>query len=150
MSLALADTQTSLPQLLQTEGYALQELAELSVIDTQARGARYGLLGSGTISLRSVMLRDYLRDLLERWRSEAGYSSSLVEKRAHPMYQRIVDMGEEAIPLLLEEIQSRPSFVFMALHDITGEDPIVPEHRGRTAAMVEDWLRWGTEHGLRR
>jgi hypothetical protein len=149
MSLALADTQTPLPQLLQTEVYAVQELAEVRVIDTQAQLWRYALLGE-TVSLRSVMLREYLRDWLERWRSEAGFSSLLMDKRTHPIYQRIVEMGEEAIPLLLEEIQSRPSFVFMALHDITGDDPIAPEHRGRLEAMIEDWLRWGTERGFTR
>ena len=147
MSLALADTQTPLPQLLQTEVYAVQELTEARGIDTRAQRARYALLAE-TVSLRSVMLREYLRDWLEKWRREMGFSSLLMEKRTHPIYQRIVEMGEEAIPLLLEEIQSRPSFIFMALHDITGDDPIPPEHRGRLGPMIEDWLRWGAERGF--
>jgi hypothetical protein len=119
-------------------------------VDAAAQRAFYALLAPDIVSLREVVLQQYFQDALKKWRDEVGISSLVSEKRASPAYQRIVDMGEEAVPLLLEEIASRPSLIFMALHDITGEDPIVPDHQGRVSAMTEDWLKWGTEHGFRR
>ena len=149
MTLALADVQTSLRQLLRTEAYTVQELPELSGIEGQVSRAYYELLGREAISPRQVMVREQFRAALEKWRSETELSSMLSEKRAHPAYQEIVNLGEEAIPLILEEIESRSSFIFMALHDITGGDPIPPEDRGRVPRMIEAWSRWGNEHGFR-
>ena len=149
MTLALADVQTPLRQLLRTEAYTVQELPELSGIEVQVSRAHYELLGREAISPRQVMVRDQFRAALEKWRSETELSSMLSEKRAHPAYQEIVNLGEEAIPLILEEIESRASFIFMALHDITGRNPIPQEDRGRVARMIEAWSRWGSEHGFR-
>lgn len=149
MSLALADAQTSLAQLLQGETYVVHEMAEACVVQAAAQRATFAMLGYDTLTLRSVMLREYFGAALAKWHSETEFSSLLAEKRAHPAYRQIVDLGEEAIPLILKEIESSPSFVFMALHDITGDDPIAVEHRGRVPLMIEDWLRWGSEHGFR-
>ena len=95
------------------------------------------------------MLRQHLTRLHSRWHTETRYSSSLEGKKAHSAYRAIVAMGDEAIPLILESLASRPDFLVMALHDITREDPVAPEHHGRVSDIVQDWLRWGTEHGYR-
>jgi hypothetical protein len=150
MTLALADVQTPLPQLLQTEVYTVQELPQLRLIDAAAQRALHALVAPDVVSLRAIVLRQYFMDALQEWRNEVGFSSLLEEKRTTATFRRIVDMGEEAIPFLLEEIASRPSLMFMALHEITGDDPIAPDHRGRVTAMVEVWLRWGREHGISR
>ncbi len=73
--------------------------------------------------------------------------SSLEEKFAHPAYQRIVEMGVDAIPLLLHEMEHRPGHWFWALKHITGENPMRPEHAGNLKCMTEDWLAWGKERG---
>lgn len=148
MSLTLADVQTPLAQLLHGEPYLIQEMAEVRVIHTQAR-AQLAMLAHETSSLRSVMLGEYFRMTLARWHDETESSSLLAEKRAHPAYRQIVGLAEEAIPLILKEIEVRPSFIFMALHDITGENPIANEHQGLLRSMIEDWLKWGTERGFR-
>jgi len=148
VTLALADVQTPLPQLLQTEVYTVQELPQLRLIDAAAQRALYALVAPDTVSLRAMVLRQYFVDALQEWRNEVGFSSLLAEKRTTVTFRRIVDMGDEAIPFLLEEIASRPSLILMALHEITGDDPIAPDHRGRVAAMVEDWLKWGTDRGF--
>jgi hypothetical protein len=149
VSLALADTQTPLPQLLHGESYLIQEMADLRGIHAHVQRAQMAMLARDVPSLRSMMLGEYFRAALARWHGETELSSLLAAKRDHPAYRQILDLGEEAIPLILREIQVRPSFIFMALHDITGEDPIASEHRGRLPLMIEDWLKWGSKHGFR-
>ena len=64
----------------------------------------------------------------------------------HPSYQKIIGMGKEAIPLLLEELEHRPTFWFPALYLITDENPVKKENAGVVQKMVEDWKRWGKEN----
>ena len=57
-------------------------------------------------------------------------------------------MGEVAVPLILERMQSQGRHWFQALRDITGADPVKPEDRGNVASMQASWLDWGTRNGL--
>ena len=67
-----------------------------------------------------------------------------------PAYQKIIAMGEAAIPLLLAELEREPDHWFIALHAITGVDPVPKESCGRLKDMTTAWLRWGKEHGFKR
>jgi hypothetical protein len=149
MTYALGGQSKPLSHLLRGSAYALHELYGVSTIDAQARRAHYELLGSHAVSLRQVMLRQRLAALRRQWNSETRYSSSLAKKKEHPAYRSIVALGDEAIPLILEFLEKDPDFLVMALHDITQENPVAPEHHGRVPALIEDWLRWGAEHGYR-
>lgn len=73
--------------------------------------------------------------------------SALSQKVIHPAYQRIIGMGEQVVPLLLQELERQPNHWFWALKAITGASPIKPEHRGRISQMAQDWLEWGRDHG---
>ena len=64
----------------------------------------------------------------------------------HPAYQQIIGMGEEALPLILEELSRRPGHWFWALKAITGEDPVPAEHAGEVPEMTRAWLEWGRQH----
>lgn len=88
--------------------------------------------------------------LKAQWERETAMLSSVNEKAMHPAYQQIVGMGQTAIPLILSEMKRKPGHWFWALKAITGEDPILPEQRGRIKEMTEAWLRWGREHGYLR
>jgi len=49
---------------------------------------------------------------------------------------------------MLRELQSDdPEHWFIALQEITGENPIPPEHFGRIHQMAMDWIDWGRGHG---
>lgn len=149
MTYAFANFPASLVGLLQRSIYAVRELPGVVAVDAAARHAHYSLVGSPAMSVRRGMLRQHLAGLHQQWSAATRYSSSLADRQAHPAYSSILEMGDEAIPLILESIASQPSFLVMALHDITGEDPVLPEHHGRMADIVHDWLRWGTERGYR-
>jgi hypothetical protein len=56
-------------------------------------------------------------------------------------------MGPSAVPLILGELERRPSHWFEALRAITGADPVKPEDCGRLHQMTQAWLDWGKEQG---
>lgn len=86
-------------------------------------------------------------DLKEEWEAETGHLSSITEIAMNTAYQRIIGMGHAAIPYILSEVRIRPGHWFWALKAITGEDPVLPEQRGRIKQMAEAWLEWGRQQG---
>ena len=92
-------------------------------------------------------LERQFRQLSHQWENETGMLSDLSQKVIHPAYQRIIGMGQDAVPFLLNELSKRPNHWFWALRSITGANPVKPEHRGRIKLMAKDWLCWGRDHG---
>ncbi len=85
--------------------------------------------------------------LAEEWRAAVRYVSSMSQMVTHPAYQRIIGMGTQAIPFLLERLSREPNHWFWALKSIAGEDPVSEEERGNLEAMSRAWLSWGRQHG---
>ena len=84
--------------------------------------------------------------LVEAWRTERGATSSITKMATCPSYQRIIAMGEKAVPLMLREMEmegDEPDQWFWALAAITGADPVPDEARGDMVAMAKAWLDWG-------
>ena len=92
-------------------------------------------------------LEDTFNELSEKWRCETHFLSATDDIVLHPAYQSIIGMGREVIPLLLRELQRKPSHWFWALRSITREDPVRPEDAGNIRKMTEAWLNWGRERG---
>lgn len=86
-------------------------------------------------------------ELKTKWKNDTIMSSSIYEISMHPAYQRIIGMGKEAIPLILEELSKNAGHWFWALKSITDEDPVLPEQRGNIKKMTNAWLKWGKERG---
>jgi hypothetical protein len=87
------------------------------------------------------------RRLADQWQRETAIHSNLTVRYAHPAYQRIVALGPAAIPLLLRELATNRTWLIGALWELTGEDPVPAEHRGRLGEMTADWLAWGCRNG---
>jgi hypothetical protein len=85
--------------------------------------------------------------LVREWKSFESPSSSVAKLAMHPAYQRIIGMGESAVPLLLAELEREPDHWFWALHSITGADPVPEQSRGNLNQMAEAWLEWGRQQG---
>jgi hypothetical protein len=96
---------------------------------------------------RTLTLRDKFNALAEEWKRDTRTSSSVTEMAMHPAYQRIIGMGERALPLILGELRAEPDHWFWALKAITGEDPVPASARGRIGAMRQAWLEWGNRKG---
>ena len=92
-------------------------------------------------------LRGTFYDLMETWRYETKYLSSVQQIADNVSYQQIVGLGEKVLPLIFEEMHRRPGHWFLALQRITRENPIQPQHRGNMEKMTDDWLNWGRKNG---
>jgi len=88
-------------------------------------------------------------NLVQQWRNETIGISSTTDLVMHPAYQQIMRMGSVVIPLLLREVERKSGRWFHALCEITGEDPVPLEKRGKTKEMTQLWLDWGKAKGYK-
>ena len=98
-----------------------------------------------------VSEEDFLKfhNLAEKWKEETLMTSSMNEIESNQSYLEIIDMGKEALPFIFQDLKSEPTLWFSALEKITGHNPIERSHRGIIKLMIEDWLKWGEEHGYK-
>jgi hypothetical protein len=85
--------------------------------------------------------------LAVRWKSETGFLSSTAKMAEHPAYQEIISMGDEVVPFILRELETKPDHWFKALRAITGAQPVPAADSGNVPAMAKAWLSWGRKHG---
>ncbi len=84
------------------------------------------------------------QELAAQWKQEVGHLSVSSQIAAHPAYQSIIEMGERALPLILEDLQAEPDHWFEALVAISDETPYIPErHKGNLIAVSKAWVEWG-------
>jgi dephospho-CoA kinase len=98
---------------------------------------------------RSDDVGDQFHRLANEWRTAVGPLSSASKIIQHPAYKGIIALGRDAVPLILRELEQKPDHWFAALRAITGEDPVIPEDRGRMDRMAAAWVRWGRDNGFR-
>ena len=91
--------------------------------------------------------RERFQRLADQWEYETVLLSTSDQATEHSAYQSIVSMGEPAVPLILERMQSQGGHWFHALHDITHADPVKPADRGNVEAMQASWQEWGERNG---
>ena len=82
-------------------------------------------------------------ELASEWQRETAHLSSPTAIAEHHAYQKIIDMGEDAIPWILRDLEATHSQWFWALRCIAGESPVRPEDRGDIKAMTAAWIDWG-------
>ena len=89
------------------------------------------------------------KKLARIWKSETELHSKVSKRILHPAYQKIIGMGETALPLILKDLaENGPDDWFWALKAITDENPITQEIAGDMSAMTEAWLQWGRNAGF--
>jgi hypothetical protein len=84
--------------------------------------------------------------LADQWEGETALESVVTRKAMHPAYQRIIGMGDVAVPLILQRLQREPRQWFWALSAITGEDPAAGQDSAADAAAAR--IEWGKAHDL--
>ncbi|MFZ9740164.1 MAG: hypothetical protein ACO3EZ_19460 [Prochlorotrichaceae cyanobacterium] len=92
-------------------------------------------------------LEQLFNALVQQWRKDNRFTSSVDQMVMHPAYQQIIGLGEAAIPLLLKELENKSGHWFWALKSISREDPVPPESRGRIPEMTQAWIHWGQVKG---
>ena len=85
--------------------------------------------------------RERFRELADQWENETVLLSSTDQVIGHPAHREIVSMGESAVSLILERMQSQGGHWFHALQEITDANPVKPDDRGNVEAMQAAWLK---------
>lgn len=88
-------------------------------------------------------------DLATKWRNTRNSVGSVLEMCSNFAYQQIIGMGQDAIPLILRDLENDIDHWFWALGAITGANPVVEQHRGRLKLMAQDWFAWAKKQGYR-
>ena len=86
--------------------------------------------------------------LVAEWEATRGSHSRLDKLVSNKAYQAIIDLGEPVIPLLLKEMEQRPSHWDFALKAITGADPVPRDAWGDLDKTASAWSTWGHENGF--
>lgn len=93
-------------------------------------------------------IRNRFLKLREEWLKDTLHSSDPNEISSHPSYQKIIEMGEEALPLILKDLEENKCHWYVALKEIIGYSPIRKESIGDIKKVRRDWLEWGKRKGL--
>jgi len=107
---------------------------------------------TATVSYADPRVTNWLKfsALVSQWHLERGATSSITEIAACPAYHRIMGMGEEAIPLIIDQLKKEgdePDQWFWALNVITGDNPVKAEDRGDFVKMAAAWISWAQRKG---
>jgi|HubBroStandDraft_2_1064218.scaffolds.fasta_scaffold767949_1 hypothetical protein len=86
------------------------------------------------------------QELLESWRDETAGLSSTTRIVMNDAYQKIIGLGEPAVPLLLRELANGADHLGWALRAITREDPVPRDAAGDVERIAQIWLEWGREN----
>lgn len=91
--------------------------------------------------------RDTFERLADEWVEGRPRGADIAAMTAHPAYQSIIAIGEDAVPWMLNRMTAEPDHWFVALSAVTGASPVPTESRGRIKEMTTAWLQWGHERG---
>jgi hypothetical protein len=92
--------------------------------------------------------RERFQRLAAEWKEQSRHMSNTAQMAMLRPYQKIIGMGPEAVPFILEELQREPGQWFWALEAITDESPVPPEAAGKVRQMAQAWIDWGKQRGL--
>lgn len=85
--------------------------------------------------------------LADAWHDRVDGESAGDRIVSAPEYLSIIAMGAEAVPLILQDLQSRGGFWYPALLAITNEWPMPESANGIPRLMKSAWLEWGRKNG---
>ena len=77
-----------------------------------------------------------------RWIEDSMFDSLPDRMTRHESYRAIVAQGDRVVPLIAAELRKSPSYIFLALEEITGSDPVPDEAQGDLRATTAAWLTW--------
>lgn len=84
--------------------------------------------------------------LADIWQEDTMFLSSVSEITKHPAYRAVVRMGKPMLPFIIADLQRKPGHWFVALQQITGENPARGAKSVRDASRA--WIEWGKARGL--
>lgn len=102
-----------------------------------------------SLALVDEVSSDWFEQMTSQWKRDTAFSSSALEMADHPAYRAVVAVGGSAIPLILRDLERNgPHHWFLALQELTGQNPVSPAEQGHMRRMAEAWITWGYERGF--
>jgi len=80
-------------------------------------------------------------ELYSQWQKETEYNS-FIGSQTNGIYEKIVQLGDPAVPYIINKIKEEDAHLFIALCKITGQNPVKKENRGNVKKMAKDWIDW--------
>lgn len=89
-----------------------------------------------------LLFHSYAND----WRAATMFESNIEKKVLHSSYQKIIGLGPDVLPFILQELARDQGHWFWALAAIVGED----KAQGCTTVQeaTRAWISWGVQVGL--
>jgi hypothetical protein len=100
-----------------------------------------------TIPAPTEKLEQRFARLADVWLKETAVLSSPERMMAHPAFQEIVSMGEAVIPCILRVMGKSEGYWFLALGEITEEQPFPPAIAGKVELIEQAWFDWARQKG---
>lgn len=94
-------------------------------------------------------------EIVKKINDDTSYSSKILDRVRHPLFQELLNKSEEYIPmaltLLKKKVNSEGAFPLVLLpfmHKSTKSNPIPKEDEGKISDMCKHWVNWGRQNGL--
>jgi hypothetical protein len=79
---------------------------------------------------------------VNQWQHDIMFDSLPDEMKGHASFMEIIAEGSRVVPLIAAHLRKEPSFLFLALEEIFGEDPVPEDAYGDLTTTVSAWLQW--------
>jgi len=96
---------------------------------------------------RLSRLEEEFEKLSSTWKRETGMLSSSAQRMQHPSLQRILQMGQMAIPFIIRDLAEKPAWWFSVLRELTEVDPVPGDKKGLLRESADAWIAWAHENG---
>ena len=91
----------------------------------------------------NILSKFKIRELILNLNNQTTYSSSPDDILENSNFKEIVKLGKDAVPFILEEIESKPSSLVWALNLITGRR--ITEKKVSVSEASKLWVNWGRQ-----
>jgi len=92
-------------------------------------------------------LEQHFRRLEAQWKADTEFLSDAGKIISHPAFRAVISLGEDVVPFILHDLESRPSLWVWALPEITGANPVAAADGGNIRRLTDAWLKWAREQG---
>lgn len=86
--------------------------------------------------------RERFEATVARWQQDIRFDSFAGDMKDHESFGEIVEQGYGVVPLIAARLRREPSFLFLALEEIFGEDPVPEGAYGNVRTVTAAWLKW--------
>jgi hypothetical protein len=106
------------------------------------------VFGVATVTRSEDEVAARVATLVAEWQQATAFSSSLSNLVFHPSFQRILALGPQAIPSILERLDDHPVPWFYALTILVDEAQNPTQGTNDADDAIRAWRAWGRARGL--